>query len=79
MFLYSGQSNGLMVMVLKCFSRNDAGQFYFGRTEAWLENIITFSEKSTIVTIPPYRAVDIDYEEDWIRAELIMELLKSCK
>jgi len=58
---------------------HDAGQFYFGRTEAWLENIITFSEKSTIVTIPPYRAVDIDYEEDWIRAELIMELLKSCK
>ena len=54
---------------------HDAGQFYFGKTEAWLENIITFSEKSTIVTIPPYRAVDIDTEEDWIRAELIMELL----
>ena len=24
---------------------HDAGQFYFGKTEAWLENIITFSEK----------------------------------
>ena len=56
---------------------HDAGQFNFGKTEAWLENIITFSEKSTIVTIPPYRAVDIDTEEDWIRAELIMELLKK--
>ena len=58
---------------------HDAGQFYFGKTEALLENIITFSEKSTIVTIPPYRAVDIDTEEDWIRAELIMELLKKNK
>ena len=56
---------------------HDAGQFYFGKTEAWLENIIPFSEKSTIVTIPPYRAVDIDTKEDWIRAELIMELLKK--
>jgi len=56
---------------------HDAGQFYFGKTEAWLENIITFSEKSTIITIPPYRTVDIDTEEDWIRAELIMELLKK--
>ena len=56
---------------------HDAGQFNFGKTEAWLENIITFSEKSTIITIPPYRTVDIDTEEDWIRAELIMELLKT--
>ena len=56
---------------------HDAGQFYFGKTEAWLENNITFSEKSTIITIPPYRTVDIDTEEDWIRAELIMELLKK--
>ncbi len=56
---------------------HDAGQFYFGKTDAWLKNIITFSEKSTILTIPPYRAVDIDTEEDWIRAELIMELLKN--
>ena len=56
---------------------HDAGQFYFGETEAWLENIISFSETSTFITIPPYRTVDIDTEEDWIRAELIMELLKK--
>ncbi len=56
---------------------HDAGQFYFGKTEAWLENIITFSEKSTIIMIPPYRTVDIDTEEDWIRAELIKELLNK--
>jgi pseudaminic acid cytidylyltransferase len=59
---------------------HDASQFTFGKTDAWLDGINTtntFSEKTTFVTIPPYRAVDIDTEEDWIRAELIMELLKK--
>ena len=36
----------------------------------------TFSEKSTIIKIPTYRVVDIDTEEDWARAELIMEILQ---
>ena len=55
---------------------HDAGMFYWGKTDAWLENIKTFSEKSTIIKIPPYRVVDIDTEEDWARAELIMEILQ---
>ena len=55
---------------------HDAGMFYWGKVDAWLNNIITFSEKSTIVKIPPYCAVDIDTEEDWARAELFMESLK---
>ena len=37
----------------------------------------TFSEKSTIIKIPTYRVVDIDTEEDWARAELIMEILQN--
>ena len=56
-------------------SYHDAGQFYWGKPEAWIENRIVFSEKSTIVNIPPYRAVDIDNEEDWKRAELLYKLL----
>ena len=55
---------------------HDAGMFYWGKTDAWLENIKAFSEKSTIIKIPPYRVVDIDTEEDWARAELIMEILE---
>ena len=54
---------------------HDAGQFYWGKTDAWLENAMAFSEKSTIVELPSYRVVDIDTEEDWIRAELIYKTL----
>ena len=27
---------------------HDAGQFYWGKTDAWLKNAMAFSEKSTI-------------------------------
>ena len=54
---------------------HDAGQFYWGKTDAWLENAMAFSEKSTIVELPSYRVVDIDTEENWIRAELIYKML----
>ena len=54
---------------------HDAGQFYWGKTDAWLENAMAFSEKSTIVELSSYRVVDIDTEENWIRAELIYKML----
>ena len=54
---------------------HDAGQFYWGKTDAWLENAMAFSEKSTIVELYSYRVVDIDTEENWIRAELIYKML----
>jgi len=54
---------------------HDAGQFYWSSTDVWLENRMGFTERSTIVKIPPYRVVDIDTEEDWLRAELIFETL----
>ena len=54
---------------------HDAGQFYWGKTDAWLENAMAFSEKSTIVELSSYRVVDIDTEETWIRAELIYKML----
>ena len=56
---------------------HDAGLFYWGKTDAWLENIMTFSGQSTFVEIPHYCVVDIDTEEDWTRAELFMELLQK--
>lgn len=48
----------------------DAGQFYWGRKQAWLDyldihlNAVTF-------TIPEWRVVDIDTPADWERAELV--------
>jgi pseudaminic acid cytidylyltransferase len=48
---------------------HDAGQFYWGRAEAWLSRAKVFDRDSTIVSIPPWRVLDIDTEEDWRYAE----------
>jgi pseudaminic acid cytidylyltransferase len=48
---------------------HDAGQFCWGKPEAWLEGARVFDRHSTVVTIPPWRVQDIDTEEDWLQAE----------
>ncbi len=48
----------------------DAGQFYWGRADAWLSNPNIHIGGLGYV-IPSWRAVDIDTPEDWMRAELI--------
>lgn len=50
---------------------HDAGQFYWGRTEAWLSGKVVFSENSYPVVLPRHLVQDIDTQEDWIRAELM--------
>ena len=55
---------------------HDAGQFYWGRTEAFLENRDTFSSESLLILLPRWRVVDIDTEEDWQQAELFFRALK---
>ncbi len=55
---------------------HDAGQFYWGTTNAWLAKAQIFSESSVPVLIPLSRSQDIDSEDDWIRAE---SLFKSSK
>ncbi|MDT8440441.1 MAG: pseudaminic acid cytidylyltransferase [Desulfuromonadales bacterium] len=50
---------------------HDAGQFYWGRAEAFLADIVTFSPESVPVVLPRYRVQDIDTPEDWQRAELM--------
>ena len=49
---------------------HDAGQFYWGRPEAWLSNVNLF-EASKPLLLPRWRVQDIDTPEDWIRAELM--------
>ena len=56
---------------------HDAGQFYWGRAEAWLQGRIIFSESSEVYLLPRYRVQDIDTEEDWIRAESMHEVLNK--
>lgn len=56
---------------------HDAGQFCWGKPEAWIENNMPFSERSSILKIPAYRVVDIDTDEDWKRAEIIYNVLQK--
>lgn len=56
---------------------HDAGQFYWGRTEAFLANLDMFSADTVPVLMPRTRVQDIDTEEDWLRAELMLRALQD--
>ena len=53
---------------------HDAGQFYWGRREAWLERRSIYAANSRMLLIPHYRVQDIDTLDDWTRAEMIYEI-----
>lgn len=55
---------------------HDAGQFYWGRPQAWRQKLRLFDRWSTIIELPRWRVQDIDTYEDWRRAEIIYEVLK---
>lgn len=54
---------------------HDAGQFYWGRPTAWLEDKRIFDHHSFPVVLPSWRVQDIDTVDDWTRAELIAQAL----
>lgn len=54
---------------------HDAGQFYWGRPEAWISHQRIFDRQSCPICIPRWRVQDIDTEADWQRAELIYRSL----
>ena len=56
---------------------HDAGQFYWGRVQAWLAPMPLFSQVSTPIVLPRYRVQDIDTTDDWIRAEMMFEILNA--
>ena len=56
---------------------HDAGQFYWGRPEAWLNRLRSFEKWSTIVRVPRWRVQDIDTPEDWGRAEIMWQVLQT--
>ena len=55
---------------------HDAGQFYWGLTGAWLDELIILSQHSTPVILPSHRVQDIDTDEDWVRAEWLFRALQ---
>ncbi|PCE67641.1 pseudaminic acid cytidylyltransferase [Salinivibrio sp. YCSC6] len=54
---------------------HDAGQFYWGKVDAFKQGLSMFAPHSRIVKIPRYRAQDIDTVEDWHVAELLYQIL----
>lgn len=54
---------------------HDAGQFYWGRADAFLNDEIPFSPVSLPIILPRHLVQDIDTEEDWQRAEYMHKVL----
>lgn len=52
---------------------HDAGQFYWGKPEAFKQQKVLFSEHSTPYCLPKYLVQDLDTLEDWKRAELMYQ------
>ena len=52
---------------------HDAGQFYWGYPQAFLDDVPLFSSASLPVVLPRYLVQDIDTPEDWTRAELMYQ------
>jgi len=60
---------------------HDAGQFYWGRAQAFLNDQAIFENHSLPIILPRHLVQDIDTPEDWLRAELMykawMELCEA--
>jgi pseudaminic acid cytidylyltransferase len=56
---------------------HDAGQFYWGRPESWIEGKRIFGLHSCPLLIPRWRVQDIDTADDWDRAEAIAKTILS--
>ncbi len=57
---------------------HDAGQFYWGWRDEWIDNHRIHSNGLGL-PIPAWRVVDIDTMEDWVRAELMFEAINKQK
>lgn len=56
---------------------HDAGQFYWGRSDAWLQGRMIFNPGSIPVVLPRHRVQDIDTPEDWVRAEWLFKAMRA--
>jgi N-acylneuraminate cytidylyltransferase len=58
---------------------HDAGQFYWGRPSAWIEQKGIFDRHSVPVLVPRWRVQDIDDADDWKRAEFVFRQVKGIR
>ncbi|MBV7299516.1 pseudaminic acid cytidylyltransferase [Enterovibrio paralichthyis] len=56
---------------------HDAGMFYWGRPDAFIAGLPIFAPHSKVVQIPHFRVQDIDEPDDWIRAEMLYQILSQ--
>jgi N-acylneuraminate cytidylyltransferase len=56
---------------------HDAGQFYWGRAQAFLDRQPIFSSHAVPIVLPRYQVQDIDTLEDWQHAELSFSTLQE--
>lgn len=56
---------------------HDAGQFYWGRAEAYLQDMSLYFSGSFPVVLPRYLVQDVDTMEDWQQAEMIYKVLQD--
>lgn len=58
-------------------SFHDAGQFYFGKVEAWLRKEPILSSQSTFIELDKYETFDVDDLNDWTFVENILRFRKN--
>lgn len=56
---------------------HDAGQFYWGRSDAWLAELPIYARHSRGFMLPRWRVQDIDTEEDWARATSLKHMIEE--
>ena len=56
---------------------HDAGQFYWGKAQAWREGRPAFGAGTRPLILPRHRVQDIDTPEDWTRAEAMFRALNG--
>lgn len=56
---------------------HDAGQFYWGKVNAWLTDKIIFGPESSPIILPRHQVQDIDTPEDWVRAEWLFKAMQA--
>ena len=82
---YFNENNGLKMFFPEHYhsrsqdlveAMHDAGQFYWAKTQVWLDPPKQYNKNNTVVLLPEWRVQDIDNLEDWKRAELIYQTLQ---
>jgi len=56
---------------------HDAGQFYWGNTQSFIEKKDSIESNSAAYILPKFLIQDIDTIDDWIRAEMIFKVAQE--